>query len=159
MSRWLPCPVRSALPKCREPVSPPGRLLWQSASFRSGYSHCWRAASQLSAIAAVLRSRREREEADTMSENVFCPNCGTPAVHRSRVAPFSANSIIFHVTGDCVPGLKGQLRGGSLTCVQPEHYNFRIRSFDKPVHALMVCVRASWRRNRCARSRLRRSRL
>jgi hypothetical protein len=28
-----------------------------------------------------------------MSENVFCPNCGTPAVHRSRVAPFSANSI------------------------------------------------------------------
>ena len=54
-----------------------------------------------------------------MSENVFCPNCGTPAVHRSRVAPFSANSIIFHVTGDCVPGLNGQLRvrhrhGGSI---------------------------------------------
>ena len=93
-----------------------------------------------------------------MSENVFCPNCGTPAVHRSRVDPFSANSIIFHVTGDCVPGLKGQLRGGSLTCVQPEHYNFRIRSSLNPVHVRMVCVRASWRRNCSPRSKLERSR-
>ena len=45
-----------------------------------------------------------------------------------------------------------------LNAVQLEHYNFLIRSSDRPVHVRMVWVRASWRRNLSARARQSRSR-
>jgi len=49
--------------------------------------------------------------------------------------------------GNCDPGLAGQVRSELLNGVQPEHYNFLIRSSVKPVHVRMVWVRASWRGN------------